>query len=94
MVVDRLGWPAVGRRFGVNAIAAYVGAAVMTYVVLALGWMGPLYRYGFADWMTPRFGAYVPSLAFALAFVASLLSGALPAWRASRIAPAIQLKSQ
>lgn len=33
-------------------------------------------------------------LAFALAFVASLLSGALPAWRASRIAPAIQLKSQ
>lgn len=68
-VVDRLGWPAVGRRFGVNAIAAYVGAAVMTYVVLALGWMGPLYRYGFADWMTPRFGAYVPSLAFALAFV-------------------------
>ncbi|WP_313928987.1 DUF5009 domain-containing protein [Pseudoxanthomonas sp.] len=69
VVVDRLGWPAVGRRFGVNAIAAYVGAAVMTYVVLALGWMGPLYRYGFADWMTPRFGAYVPSLAFALAFV-------------------------
>ena len=33
-------------------------------------------------------------LAFALAFAASLLSGALPAWRASRVAPAIQLKSQ
>jgi len=68
-LVDRLGGPAIGRRFGVNAIAAYVGAAVMTYVVLGTGWMGPLYRYGFADWMTPRFGAYVPSLAFALAFV-------------------------
>jgi predicted acyltransferase len=68
-LVDRRGWPAIGRRFGANAIAAYVGAALMTYVVLWLGWMGPLYEYGFAGWMTPRFGAYVPSLAFALAFV-------------------------
>jgi predicted acyltransferase len=24
----------------------------------------------FADWMTPRFGPYVPSLAFAVVFVA------------------------
>ncbi|KRA53954.1 hypothetical protein ASD77_04770 [Pseudoxanthomonas sp. Root65] len=68
-LVDRRGWPAIGRRFGANAIAAYVGAAVMTYVLLGLGWMGPLYQQGFADWMTPRFGAYVPSFAFALAFV-------------------------
>lgn len=69
VLVDRHGWPAIGRRFGVNAITAYVGAAVATYVVLGLGWMEPLYQRGFADWMTPRFGAYVPSLAFALAFV-------------------------
>ena len=69
VAVDRQGWPAVGRRFGANAIAAYVGAAVMTYVLLGLGWMEPLYRAGFADWMTPRFGPYVPSLAFALSFV-------------------------
>ena len=68
-LVDRHGWPAVGRRFGANAIAAYVGAAVTTYVVLGLGGMGLLYQRGFADWMTPRFGAYVPSLAFALTFV-------------------------
>jgi len=69
VAVDRQGWPAAGRRFGANAIAAYVGAAVMTYVLLGLGWMEPLYRAGFADWMTPRFGPYVPSLAFALSFV-------------------------
>ena len=69
LLVDRHGGPPVGRRFGVNAIAAYVGAAVMTYVALGLGWMGPLYQHGFAGWMTPRFGPYVPSLAFALAFV-------------------------
>jgi predicted acyltransferase len=69
VLVDRHGWPAIGRRFGANAIAAYVGAAVTTYVMLRMGWMGPLYRHGFADWITPRFGPYVPSLAFALAFV-------------------------
>lgn len=69
VLVDRHGWPAIGRRFGVNAIAAYLGAAVTTYVPLGLGWKEPLYQRGFADWMTPRFGAYVPSLAFALAFV-------------------------
>jgi predicted acyltransferase len=68
-LVDRCGWPAIGRRFGVNAIAAYVGAAVMTYLLLGVGAMGPLYQNGFADWMTPRFGPYAPSLAFALAFV-------------------------
>lgn len=68
-LVDRRGWPPLGRRFGVNAIAAYVGAAVMTYVLLGLGWMGPLYEGLFAGWMTPRFGAQLPSLAFALAFV-------------------------
>jgi len=68
-LVDRRGWPPLGRRFGVNAIAAYAGAAVMTYLLLGLGWMGPVYQAGFAGWMTPRFGPYVPSLAFALAFV-------------------------
>ncbi|MBD9480389.1 DUF5009 domain-containing protein [Pseudoxanthomonas sp. PXM02] len=69
VLVDRRGWPAIGRRFGVNAIAAYVGAAVMTYVLLGVGLMGPLYEQGFAAWITPRFGPQASSLAFALAFV-------------------------
>jgi putative ABC transport system permease protein len=34
------------------------------------------------------------ALSFGLALAASLLAGVLPAWRASRIAPAMQLKSQ
>jgi predicted acyltransferase len=63
-------WPAVGRRFGVNAIAAYVGSAAMVYVFAALGWWEPIYRVGFSDWMSPRFGPFLPSLVFALAFVA------------------------
>lgn len=69
-LVDLRGWPAVGRSFGVNAIAAYAGSALMVVVLVALGAWEPLYRIGFAGWMTPRFGPYLPSLAFALAFVA------------------------
>ncbi|WP_281368111.1 acyltransferase family protein [Marilutibacter spongiae] len=68
--VDRRGWPAWGRAFGVNAIAAYAGSAFMLYALVALGGLDPLYQHGFANWMTPRFGPYVPSLAYALAFVA------------------------
>ncbi|GAB3512177.1 acyltransferase family protein [Pseudoxanthomonas daejeonensis] len=69
VLVDRRRWPALGRSFGVNAIAAYAGSAVMVYLFAALGWWEPVYRIGFAGWMTPRFGPYLPSLAFALAFV-------------------------
>jgi predicted acyltransferase len=69
-LVDRRGWPALGRSFGVNAIAAYAGSGLMVYVFAALGWWEPIYRVGFSGWMTPRVGPYVASLAFALAFVA------------------------
>jgi len=68
-LVDRRGWPALGRSFGVNAIAAYAGSAVMVYAFAALGWWEPIYQVVFAGWMTPRFGPYLPSLLFALAFV-------------------------
>ncbi|MGH8084831.1 MAG: acyltransferase family protein [Lysobacter sp.] len=70
VLVDVHGWPALGRSFGVNAIAAYAGSALMVYVFAALGWWEPIYRIGFSGWMTPSFGPTLPSLAFALAFVA------------------------
>ncbi|WP_411833663.1 acyltransferase family protein [Pseudoxanthomonas mexicana] len=69
-LIDRRRWPALGRRFGVNAIAAYAGSAVMVYALAGLGWTQPLYQAAFAGWMAPRFGPYLPSLAYALAFVA------------------------
>lgn len=69
-LVDVRGWPPLGRAFGVNAITAYAGSALMVYVFAALGWWQPIYRVGFAGWMTPRFGPYLPSLAFAVVFVA------------------------
>jgi len=69
-LIDRRGWPAWGRRFGINAIAAYAGSELLQIALPALGWQEPIYRHGFAGWMAPRFGPYIPSLAFALAFVA------------------------
>jgi predicted acyltransferase len=68
-LVDRRGWPAWGRRFGINAIAAYAGSELMQILLSGLGWNEPIYQHLFAGWMTPRFGPYVPSLAFAIVFV-------------------------
>jgi len=70
LLIDRRGWPAVGRSFGVNAITAYAGSALMVCLLAASGQWGAVYWWAFAGWMTPRFGPYVPSLAFALCFVA------------------------
>jgi predicted acyltransferase len=69
-LIDRRGWPAVGRAFGVNAITAYAGSALLLCMLAAAGWLAPIYQRGFADWMTPLSGPYLPSLAYALAFVA------------------------
>jgi predicted acyltransferase len=69
-LVDRRGWPALGRRFGINAIAAYAGSELMQILLPALGWQEPLYRHLFAGWLTPLAGPYVASLAWAVAFVA------------------------
>ncbi|WP_329742166.1 DUF5009 domain-containing protein [Dyella sp. A6] len=69
-LVDVRGWPAWGRRFGVNAIAAYAGSELMQIVLPGLGWQKPIYRHLFAGWITPLAGPYVASLAYALVFVA------------------------
>jgi predicted acyltransferase len=68
-LIDRRGWPAPGRRFGINAIAAYAGAELMQILLPALGWSTPIYQHLFAGWLTPLFGPWLPSLAFAVAFV-------------------------
>lgn len=67
-LIDKAGWPAWGRSFGVNAIAAYAGAWVMTCVLGGMKWSTPLYTHAFA-WMSPHTGPKLPSLAFAVCFV-------------------------
>lgn len=68
-LVDGRGWPALGRSFGVNAIAAYAGAWTSTVLLEGLNWMAPLYARGFG-WLEPLLGPEGRSLAFALVFVA------------------------
>ena len=68
-LIDRRGWPALGRGFGVNAIAAYAGAWLMVCVLAALGWLAPLYRHGFG-WIAALAGPELASLAYAVSFVA------------------------
>ncbi|MBS7456225.1 acyltransferase family protein [Coralloluteibacterium stylophorae] len=70
VLIDRRGWPALGRSFGINAIAAYAGSALMLYVLTAPGWWEAAYRRGIASWLAPVAGPEAASLAFALAVVA------------------------
>ncbi|TCI06609.1 DUF1624 domain-containing protein [Dyella soli] len=70
VLVDQRGWPAIGRRFGVNAVAAYAGSELMQILLPGLGIQDPLYQHAFAGWITPLAGPRVASLAFALVFVA------------------------
>jgi predicted acyltransferase len=69
-LIDRRGWPAIGRRFGMNAIAAYAGSELMQIILPALGWQDPLYQHVFSNWISPLAGPYIASLAYAVAFVA------------------------
>lgn len=68
-LVDRRGWPALGRSFGVNAIAAYAGAWVMSVLLAAWSWQAAI----FERWLLPTIGAALgakaASLTFALLFV-------------------------
>jgi predicted acyltransferase len=67
-LIDLRGWPALGRSFGVNAIAAYAGSWVVTCFLTATGWAGLLYQGFFVTFFTPHFGASFTSFAFAAGF--------------------------
>lgn len=69
-LIDVRGWPAWGRRFGVNAIAAYAGAEFMQVLLSLNGWQDRFYRHVFANPIAPWGGKQLASLAFAVVFVA------------------------
>nr|WP_199046352.1 heparan-alpha-glucosaminide N-acetyltransferase domain-containing protein [Dyella sp. ASV24] len=69
VLIDQRGWPAIGRRFGVNAVAAYAGSELMQILLSGLHVQSSLYQHLFASWITPMAGPYVASLAFAVVFV-------------------------
>lgn len=72
-LVDRQGWPPIGRRFGINAITAYAGSMLMVCLLGGVVLQGRslqawLYEQGFG-WMPPRLGPAAASHAWALAQV-------------------------
>ncbi|MDO8178468.1 MAG: heparan-alpha-glucosaminide N-acetyltransferase domain-containing protein [Undibacterium sp.] len=74
-LIDVRGAPALGRSFGINAIAAYAGSWVATCVLAATGWGESCYRQLFALALPPYFSDAFASFAFAAVFTA--LSGVL-----------------
>ncbi len=70
ILIDRRHWPALGRRFGVNAITAYAGSSAMVLAMMASGSWGWLWEQLFNRWLTPLGGAQFASLVMALSFVA------------------------
>ena len=73
-LVDRRGWPPIGRSFGINAIAAYAAAWLAVCVLEGLHWGAPLYEAGFG-WIVPLLGPKAASLAYAIAFVTVFWAG-------------------
>ena len=73
-LVDRRGWPPIGRSFGVNAIAAYAVAWLVVCALEGLRWSAPLYQAGFG-WIVPLVGPKAASVAYAVAFVAVFWAG-------------------
>lgn len=67
-LIDLRSWPAIGRSFGVNAIAAYASSWVATCGLAATGWGESLYQLFFARALVPYFGESFSSFAFAAVF--------------------------
>lgn len=67
-MMDVREWRPVGRRFGVNAIAAYGGSQIMAILMVGLGAKGAAYG-ALSGVITPWAGPYVASLVYALLFV-------------------------
>lgn len=81
-LIDLHGLPAVGKSFGVNAIAAYAGSWIVTCVLEGAGWTAPLYSDVFAAVLAPQYGAAFASFAFAAVFTACF--AALMRWMYQR----------
>ncbi|MBA5687612.1 acyltransferase family protein [Rugamonas apoptosis] len=67
-LIDRKGWPDLGRCLGINAIAAYAGAWLATCLLEGSGAMQPLYDAIFLRPLASLTGPFLPSLLFAAAF--------------------------
>ena len=66
VAIDKQRWPAIGRRFGRNAIVVYAGAWLMAALLEASRWRDALYTHVFGWLLTPEAGSLAYAVTFAL----------------------------
>jgi predicted acyltransferase len=71
-LVDRRGWPPLGRSLGVNAITAYALGWLAICALAGSGALGPLYATLFAAPLSGYGPPWMASVAFAVAFTAAI----------------------
>ena len=84
-LVDQKSWPAVGKSFGINAIAAYAGSWIGICLLSASGTFQPTFHYMFevplANSVSPEFASFMFSLTFTALFAIALKIMAARGWR-------------
>ncbi|MES2039756.1 MAG: DUF5009 domain-containing protein [Pseudomonadota bacterium] len=85
MLIDKQGWPAIGKSLGVNAIAAYAGAWLATCVLAWTGWATTIYQLVFVAVLQKQtgeeFASFAYTICFTLVFAALALVMNKKGWR-------------
>ncbi|MFZ6712462.1 acyltransferase family protein [Undibacterium sp. TC9W] len=68
MLIDKRGWPAIGKSLGVNAIAVYAGAWLATCMLAWTGWANTIYQRVFVAALQKQTGEELSSFAYAVCF--------------------------
>lgn len=68
LLIDKQGWPAIGKSLGVNAIAAYACAWLATCVLAWTGWATAIYQHVFVATLEKQTGEEFASFAYAACF--------------------------
>ena len=84
-LIDQRNWPAVGKSFGINAIAAYAGSWIGICILYGSGAFRVIYpalfEAPFARSVSPEFASLMFALAFTAVFALVMKAMALRGWR-------------
>ncbi|MFZ6735640.1 hypothetical protein ACO0LG_27220 [Undibacterium sp. Ji42W] len=68
LLIIKRGWPAIGNSLGVNAIAVYAGAWLVTCLLAWTGWENAIYQHVFVAVLQKQTGEEFSSFAYAACF--------------------------
>ena len=84
-LIDQCNWPAIGKSFGINAIAAYAGSWIGICLLYGTGAFQPIYRNLFelplATSVSPEFASFMFSCTFTAIFAVVMKVMAIRGWR-------------